>query len=168
AAIVADLEKEIYPPDLAQDENDWRDELEDDANKYEGGNASFLIMEHGSGEPVPIGYAIAYMAESEMDNDESVVLYVRDVALKEDKQRKGYGRQALQRLVQFASGRQGMSIEFYARESTSYAALKNSTDDLEKMGYRIVAEELDEDHVGSGENFYLLRLENIQKEKRAA
>lgn len=168
AAIVADLEKEIYPPDLAQDENDWRDELEDDANEYEGGNASFLIMEHGSGEPVPIGYAIAYMAESEMDNDESVVLYVRDVALREDKQKKGYGRQALQRLVQFASGRQGMPIEFYARESTSYAALKNSTDDLEKMGYRIVAQELDENHVGSGENFYLLRLEKIEKKKLAA
>lgn len=125
-------------------------------------------MEHGSGEPIPIGYAIAYMAESEMDNDESVVLYVRDVALKEDKQRKGYGRQALQKLVQFASGRQGMPIEFYARESTSYLALKNSTDDLEKMGYRIVEEEFDEDHVGSGENFYLLRLERIQKNKKAA
>ncbi len=166
--IVAELEREIYPDSLVQPVDDWRDELQYEATKFDGGNASFLIMEHGSGEPIPVGYAIAYIANAEIDTNYSPFLYVRDLAIRPEKQNLGFGRLAMQQLIEFAQSRQNMPIEFYARESTSYQAIKKASIELLKLGYKIVSEELDEDHVDSGENFYLLRLERVKEERKAA
>jgi len=81
-------------------------------------------------------------------------------------------KQAMQRLIQFAESRGDLPIEFHAREATSYAAIMHSAELLEQLGYRITVDHLIEDYFeeaeGDDRNVHLIRLEKIQKFKKAA
>lgn len=160
---VTELEKRIYPEAVRTE--DFDEELED-ALKEPKHNASFVMKNHEGDVDNAIGYAIAYGEESELDDEDDPVLYVSDLALLPEYQRKGAGRAMLYHLLAIAE-QHHLPIEFHARETTSYQALKYSEQELLQKGYKITHDELLPDFYESedgseSESAHFVRLEKVR------
>ncbi|MFC1787737.1 GNAT family N-acetyltransferase [Patescibacteria group bacterium] len=172
AAVIAELEKAIYPSELRQGQDYFEDELEFEEGE-EWTNASFILTEKREGNEDPIGYAVGYVTEAETDYENSV-LYIADTAILPGYQKQGHGKKMFEKIIQFAESHQGMAIEFHARSSTSYPALKHSETYLKELGYQITYDEevknyFNDEDVQTDESVHLLRLERINsKNKKAA
>ena len=132
------LESTIYPEALqALDAEDWEE--------YDGpDNLSLILMEKNARGDRPIGYAIAYVAESEQYADEDAV-YVEDVAVLPAIDGRGYGARLFAAVAQAARER-GLPIECHARESTSYPLFARGRRFLEQLGYTMITDQRMEDY----------------------
>ncbi len=158
--LVTEIERRIYPEAVRTE--DFEEELGDALEDPEH-NASFVMKNRENNIDVPIGYAIAYGEESELDGEDGPVLYVSDLALLPEYQRKGAGRAMLYHLLEIAEQHR-LPIEFHAREGTSYQALKHAEGELASHGYRITHDEFlpdfyNNDDRPEAENAHFVRLE---------
>ncbi len=164
AATIAELEQAIYPASLQQGEQFFIEEMT--AGEPQD-NHSFILSDQVESNVIPVGYGICYSTESEFDYGDTV-LFVSDLALLPEFQRKGFGRKMFFKIITLAKER-GLPIEFQARASTSYLALKHAESEIRSLGYEITKDELEENYFSEGdeitEDVHFVRLELIADNK---
>lgn len=124
--IVEHIHREAYPPDMRI----WSRELllNDTVKERLIGRFSFLLS-----SDVYIGHCLALADESFFQPESGErALFIADMAVKPELQGKGYGLLMAQEILRRAADAHLDRIEFYAREETSYLAIKQSSH-IEKM-----------------------------------
>ncbi len=166
--IIRELEEQIYPGHMCQygDKEMLREEL--DMNGMDV--FSFLVASQADSSKDYIGYCMAYLERSETEPDRSEpVVYAADMAILPEAQGFHIGAAMFDELLRRTNERGIDKIEMHARETTSYAALKNSEWSrhiLYHRGYKFVdygaVDEFDDEN-GTVEKLYLVGIEKISR-----
>ena len=165
-AIIKELEEQIYPEHIRQ--YDDKEMLQDELKKNSMETYSFLVAGQADSSKDYIGYCMAYLDQSETEpGRHDPVVYAADMAILPEAQGFHIGSKMFDELLKRTSERGVDKIEMHARETTSYAALKNSEwakHILYRRGYKLVdhgvVDEFD-DGGGNIENLYLVSIEKI-------
>lgn len=165
-AIIKELEEQIYPEHIRQ--YDDKEMLQDELKMNSMETYSFLVAGQADSSKDYIGYCMAYLDQSETEpGRHDPVVYAADMAILPETQGFHIGAKMFDELLKRTSERGVDKIEMHARETTSYAALKNSEwakHILYRRGYKLVdhgaVDEFD-DGGGNIENLYLVSIEKI-------
>lgn len=164
--IISEIEAQAYPPHIRQYGDE--DMLEDELRMPGSRSFSFLVSENTDATTDYQGYVLAYYDESRVHPERNEdVLYVADMAVVPQAQGNRLGAKMFDELLTRAERHDVHTIEFEARESTSYAALKNSAWTnrvLYNHGYTMTDRgpaEVFEDENGKTERLFLITIEKL-------
>jgi len=158
ADLIAKMEAEAYPEDMAQGKERIVDILRRQRElEVPGAASSFLVRQ---GQEVA-GYLLVLPEESEVNKGE-LVAHVYDMVVLPKFRGSSIVRKMMERVLEIASA-YGVPIEAEARASTSYALLMNARIRkwLESKGFFLTKNEKLPQYLG-GEDFYFVRFENRQ------
>ena len=166
AEVIRELEKQIYPKHMRQYRD--REMLTEELHMRGMGQFSFLVAGEADSSRDFLGYCMAYLEQSETDPSRTdPVLYAADLAILPDAQGGRVGSKMFEELLERANAHGIDKVELHARETTSYAALMQSSwvqRLLYNQGYKLVDHgNLDEfdDEQGNIEKLYLVSLEKV-------
>lgn len=154
------LESEIYPSGMRQFSDDF---LESELSQPNVNQYSFIVNSNQDATVEPVGYCLAYEADSETDPSfDGKCLYVSDFGILPQARPGRTALRAFRELIRRANSRHITKIEMSARESTSYQLFMNSVAQryLGEMGFRVVDYGVDQSF-GDTERTHLLALEAI-------
>lgn len=161
--LIKSLETEIYPEEMRSYEDE--DFLYNELTMPGTETYSFIINTEKDATKEPIGYCLAYEAESETNpNYEEKCIYVADFAIKKEARSFGTTSRCFKELIERANRNNIDLIEMGARESTSYKLLTSPVIKryLEKQGFTIEDHGI-EDEFSEDEKTYLLALKRIKQ-----
>ena len=140
AALIQDLEAQLYPPEMRQYDNE--EFLNDELSMPSAEDYSFIMDIQTDATKESIGYCIAYEADSETEpNSHEKCVYVADFGIL-----PGYRNglrtaiNGLDQLLSRVKAKGKTKIEMEARESTSYRLLTSSLGQriLQARGFKLV------------------------------
>ena len=161
AEAVAYLESELYPEAMRQ--YDDVDFLYSELTQPGVSEYSFFINSETDATKRPVGYCLAYEAESETDPSfKGKNLYIADFGITEGNRSFSAALNGLDEILSRANQRDVDQIEMAARESTSYRLLTSDFGKrlLARRGYSVEDFGV-EDVFGEDESTHLLRLTKI-------
>lgn len=164
--IIRELEKQIYPKHTRQYRD--REMLTEELHMRGMGQFSFLVAAEADSSRDFLGYCMAYLEQSETEPARTEpVLYAADLAILPEAQGSRIGSKMFEELLERANAHGVDKVELHARETTSYAALMQSSwiqRLLYNQGYRLTdhgaVDEFD-DGQGNIEKLYLVSLEKV-------
>lgn len=152
------LESELYPPEMRQYGDP--DFLYSELNQPGVGDYSFIINSQTDANHTPVGYCLAYEAESETDPSfTGKNLYIADFGILRGNRGFSAAINSLDEVLNRAKAHNVDQIEMDARESTSYKLLTSNFGKrlLARRGYSLTEFDTSNDF-GNGEVTHLLRL----------
>ncbi len=165
--LIVELEQGIYPDSMVLGEDFIRKILNKQRNIMNelglefvpGSLSSFYIRFQDK----PIGYCLVLPEKSCVEGKEDYVLHIYDMAILPEFQGKGFAKQMLSRILDIIRSYSDLglkSIEFEARESTSWTFLNNPRmqEWLKSKGFEITYTKKLDKFLGQ-EDFYFVRLE---------
>ncbi|MDR2063676.1 MAG: GNAT family N-acetyltransferase [Candidatus Nomurabacteria bacterium] len=160
AEIIAQMEASIYQ-EGAQGKAHIQDILERQRELEVPGAAASFYVRKGS---EVAGYLLTLPEDSEFNDDEQVA-HIYDIAVLPKYRGGALAMKMMERVFEVA-GSYGMAIEAEARESTTYALLKNPRIQkwIKTKGFELVEDRLLPDYLG-GEDYHMIRLENIRAQE---
>lgn len=164
AEVIRELEKQIYPKHMRQYGD--REMLSQELHMRDMGQFSFLVAAEADSSRDFLGYCMAYLEQSETEPTRTEpVLYAADLAILPEAQGGRIGSKMFEELLERANAHDIDKVELHARETTSYAALMQSSwvqRLLYNHGYKLTdhgaVDEFDDGH-GNVERLYLVSLD---------